>query len=77
MELTDNLFGPEVTIHADYLKDDGFLAHWTVATPNGTLSMDRQGLPALDIVGLVTDNILLIGVGLGVLIVLAVVCKRR
>lgn len=70
-------FGSEIDIHVDYLKDDGFLAHWTFTTVNGSLSMTRQGLPSLDIVGIITDNILYIGIGLGVLIVLAIVCKRR
>jgi hypothetical protein len=77
MDLTDDSLGSDMTIHVDYLKDDGMLAHWTVSTENGTLSMIRQGLPSFDIVGLITDNILIIGVGLGVLILLAIVCKRR
>ncbi len=66
----------ELDVHVDFLKDDGFLAHWTVATENGTLSMVRQGLPS-DIIGLITDNILYIGVGVGVLILLAIVCKKK
>ena len=66
----------ELDVHVDFLKDDGFLAHWTVTTENGTLSMVRQGLPS-DIIGLITDNILYIGVGVGVLILLAVVCKKK
>lgn len=66
----------ELDVHVDFLKADGFLAHWTVTTENGTLSMNRQGLPS-DIIGLITDNILYIGVGVGVLILLAVVCKRK
>ncbi|MCK5265588.1 MAG: hypothetical protein KAJ36_00185 [Candidatus Thorarchaeota archaeon] len=66
----------QLDVHVDFLKDDGFLAHWTVTTENGTLSMIRQGLPS-DIIGLITDNILYIGVGVGVLILLAVVCKKK
>ena len=66
----------QLDVHVDFLKDDGFLAHWTVTTENGTLSMVRQGLPS-DIIGLITDNILYIGVGVGVLILLAVVCKKK
>ncbi len=66
----------QLAVHVDFLKDDGFLAHWTVTTENGTLSMIRQGLPS-DIIGLITDNILYIGVGVGVLILLAVVCKKK
>jgi len=66
----------ELDVHVDFLKADGFLAHWTVTTENGTLSMIRQGLPS-DIVGLITDNILYVGVGVGVLILLAIVCKKK
>ena len=66
----------EIDVHVDFLKADGFVAHWTVTTDNGTLSMVRQGLPS-DIIGLITDNILYIGVGVGVLILLAIVCKKK
>jgi len=71
----DNFLG-EADIHVDFLKADGFLAHWTVTTENGSLSMVRQGLPS-DIIGLLTDNILYVGIGLGVLILLAIVCKKK
>ncbi len=71
----DSFLGNPLDIHVDYLKDDGFLAHWTVTTENGTISMVRQGLPG--IVDLITDNILYIGVGVGVLILLAIVCKKK
>ncbi len=74
-----------VDIHADYLKADGVVAHWTVTTTNttdstvmGTLTMVRQGLPGLDIVGWIRDNLLLVGVGVGIVVILgAVVCMRR
>jgi len=76
MELTENILGGDVTIHVDYLKEDGFLAHWTVETVNGTLSMVRQGLPSFDIVGLLTDNALLVAAGV-IIILLIVICVRR
>ena len=73
-----------IDIHVDYLKDDGALAHWTVTTTNttsseqvGTLSMVRQGLPGLDIVGFIQDNLLLVGAGVVILILLVVICARR
>ena len=66
----------EMDVHVDFLKADGFLAHWTVTVENGSMSMVRQGLPS-DIIGLITDNILYIGVGVGVLILLAIVCKKK
>lgn len=71
----NNFYG-SADIHVDYLKTDGFLAHWTVTTENGTLSMVRQGLPNY-IVSLITDNIMYIGIGLGVLILFAIVCKKK
>ena len=75
MDVIIDYFG-DLDVHVDFLKADGFLAHWTVTTENGTLSMIRQGLPS-DIIGLITDNILYIGVGVGVLILLAIVCKKK
>lgn len=77
MDLTDDSLGDTVTIHVDYLKDDGFLAHWTVSTSNGTLTMVRQGLPSFDIVGFIQDNMLLVAGAGVVVILLAVVCLRR
>jgi hypothetical protein len=72
-------------IHVDYLKADGVVAHWTVTTTNttdstqlGTLNMVRQGLPGLDIVGWIQQNILLVGIGVGVIVILgAVMCMKR
>ena len=74
-----------IDIHVDYLKDDGVLAHWTVTMTNttssqvtGSIIMTRQGLPGLDIVGWIRDNLLLVGVGVGIVVILgAVVCMRR
>jgi hypothetical protein len=77
MDLTDDSFGSIVTIHIDFLKDDGLLAHWNVVTDNGTLHMIRVGLPRFDIVGMIQDNILLIGAGGVIVVLLAVICMRR
>ncbi len=46
----------------------------TTTTTTTTTSTTSTGF---DIVGLVTDNILYIGIGLGALVVLALVCKKR
>jgi hypothetical protein len=69
-------FVDEVSVHVDYLKSDGFLAHWTVTTTNGSLTMTRQGL-GFDIMGFIQDNLLLVAAGAGVVIILAVVCIKR
>ncbi len=79
------LVGSSMDIHVDYLKDDGVLAHWTVTMTNttssevtGSITMTRQGLPGLDIIGFIQDNLLLVGIGVGVVVILgAVVCMRR
>ena len=72
-----DFFGSDVDIHVDYLKTDGFLAHWTVSTENGSLTMTRQGLPGLDIVGFIQDNLLLVAAGGAILLIAIVVCVRR
>lgn len=78
MEVTDlDIFGTLFDIHIDYLKDDGMLAHWNVKSGNYTLTMVRQGLPSFDIVGLIQDNLLLVGAGVVILILLVVICARR
>jgi hypothetical protein len=72
-------------IHVDFLKQDGMLAHWTVTTTNttsstemATLTMIRQGLPSFNIMDFLQDNLLLVGIGVGVIVILgAVVCMRR
>ena len=77
MDLTENFIGSDITVHVDFLKADGFLAHWTVSTVNGSLNMVRQGLPSFDIVGFIQDNLLLVGAGVVIVLLLAVVCLRR
>ena len=89
-EITDSIFfwgfswrgtflDPElqVQIGVDYLKSDGFLAHYTVETVNQTsqetiytASITRQGL-------FLQDNILLIGGGVVLVLVLAIVCMKK
>lgn len=72
-------FDPEIQTHlgVDYMKSDGFLAHYTVETVNQTsqetiytASITRQGI-------FLQDNMLLIGAGVVLIIVLAIVCKKR
>ena len=72
----DDFFGQPIDIHVDYLKTDGFLAHWTVTTENGTLTMARQGL-GFDIMGFIQDNLILIAAGGAILLIAIVVCVRR
>ena len=89
-EITDSLFfwgfgwrgtfiDPEIQIHlsVDYLKSDGFLAHYTWETVNQTsqetlymASITRQGL-------ILQDNMLLIGGGVILVLVLAIVCMKK
>jgi len=70
---------PEIQIHlgVDYMKSDGFFAHYTVENVNQTsqetvysASITRQGL-------FLQDNMLLIAGGVVLIIVLAIVCKKR
>ena len=72
-------FDPElqVQIGVDYLKSDGFLAHYTVETVNQTsqetiytASITRQGL-------FLQNNILLIGGGVVLVLILAIVCIKK
>lgn len=86
VNLNDLEFGDtSFDIHVDYLKEDGLLAHWTMTAKNattseetGSLTMIRQNLPGLDIIGFIQDNILLVGIGVGVIVILgAVICIRR
>lgn len=76
-------------ITATYSKSDGFLAEYkleTVSTLNDTvldsIEVIRQDLPAGgggldDIIQLLEDNILYVGIGIAVLVVLGIACKRR
>jgi len=74
--------GETVTVTTSYLKTDGFLAKYLVTAKNETdtvmdISVVRDGLPS-DIVDLVMSNILIIGIGVVVLVIIgAVVCKKR
>jgi len=89
-EITDSIFfwgfswrgtflDPDLQTHlgVDYLKSDGFLAHYTVETVNQTsqetiyvASITRQGL-------FLQDNILLIGSGVVLVLILAIVCIKK
>lgn len=86
VDLNDfELLGGSSDIHVDYLKEDGVLAHWTVTNTNtttseevGSLTMIRQGLPSFNILDFIQENILLVGIGVGVIVILgAVVCMRK
>ena len=65
-----------------YLKADGFLSRYELQVTNTTsgvssgVTLTRDG-SGLDIVGILTDNIFFVGIGVGVLLVLVVVCMRR
>jgi len=67
----------QVKIGVDYMKSDGFFAHYTVETVNQTsqettytASITRQGL-------FLQDNVLLIGGGVVLVLVLAIVCMKK
>lgn len=70
------------SVAVSYLKEDGFLARYSITLANEThtlsdISVIRDGLPS-DIIVLLQDNILIIGGGIAVIVILgAVVCKRR
>ena len=73
----------ELRVTASYLKTDGFLAKYMVeiwdtvdSERTGFIEVIREGLPS-DIIVLVQDNILYIGAGVVVLLVLAIACRRR
>ena len=72
-----------MSVSVRYLKADGFIARYTLEAINTTsgvrssASLIRDGL-GIDIIGLLTDNILYVGIGVGVIVILgAVVCMRR
>ncbi|TFG31585.1 hypothetical protein EU528_05860 [Candidatus Thorarchaeota archaeon] len=73
---TDTILGQPIGVHVDYLKSDGFLAHWTVTTENGTLTMTRQGL-GFDIMGFIQDNLLIVAAGGAILLIVLIVCIKR
>ncbi len=70
------------TVTTSYLKEDGFLAKYIVSIANQThtvadLSVIRDGLPS-EIMVLLQDNILIIGGGIAVIVILGlVVCKKK
>jgi hypothetical protein len=70
-------------IYVHYLKSDGFAEKYVMEGTNGTsglttsVTLIRDGV-GLDIIGLLQDNILVVGIGVGVIVILgAVVCIRR
>ncbi|MHA3963318.1 MAG: hypothetical protein AM325_007230 [Candidatus Thorarchaeota archaeon SMTZ1-45] len=75
--------GDPVSLYVQYLKSDGFCARYVLEATNSTsgvkttVSLIRDGL-GLDILGLLQDNILYVGLGVGVIVIIgAVVCMRR
>jgi hypothetical protein len=75
--------GAPFSISMQYLKSDGVCSRFIIQTTNSTsnkqssVSLIRDGL-GFDIIGLLQDNILLVGIGVGVIVILgAVVCMRR
>ncbi|MBD3157823.1 MAG: hypothetical protein GF309_03450 [Candidatus Lokiarchaeota archaeon] len=79
----------EFRITATYSKSDGFLAEYKLETWDtsedtivSSIEVTREGLPAGgggldDIIQLLEDNILYVGIGIAVLVVLGIACKRR
>ncbi len=81
MSGTEDDMAMQLLVH--YLKADGFIARYTLEATNTTsnvrssVSLIRDGL-GLDIFGLLQDNILYVGIGVGVIVIMgAVVCMRR
>ncbi|MHA2145483.1 MAG: hypothetical protein ACXAB0_08525 [Candidatus Thorarchaeota archaeon] len=81
MSGTDDEMVMQVYVH--YLKADGFIARYTLEATNTTagesysVSLIRDGL-GFDIIGFLTDNIVIVGIGVGVIVILgAIVCRRR
>ncbi len=78
----------EFSITATYAKADGFLAEYkweTVLTSNGAVEEGftvirtniPSGLDANYIIQLIQENILLVGAGVVILVLLVVVCKKK
>lgn len=70
-------------VSATYLKSDGMLARYTFQVTNTTSgetakgSFIRDGL-GFDIMGWISENILIVGIGIGAIVLIgAVVCVRR
>ena len=75
--------GAPSQVFMQYSKSNGVCARFNIESTNSTsnkkstLSLVRDGL-GLDIVQLLQDNILYVGIGVGVIVILgAVVCIRR
>jgi hypothetical protein len=75
--------GMALQSHIYYLKEDGFLSRYTLEVRNMTsnvrssVSLVRDGV-GFDIVAFIQDNLLMVGIGVGVVVILgAVVCMRR
>ena len=78
---TDEEINQVAYVH--YLKSDGFLARYVIEATNTTdgvkssVSLIRDGL-GTDIIGWISDNILIVAIGVGVIVILgAVVCRRK
>jgi hypothetical protein len=76
----------ELAVTITYAKGDGFLAEYSIETRSTvnssileSLSVERDSLPVagLDIMQLLQDYALYIAIGVIVLLVLVIVCKRR
>lgn len=83
-EVEQEWLGVSYAVSVDFLKEDGMLAHYSFGMSNstnddvlGTFELVRQGLPGLDIVAFIQDNIILVGAAVGVVLILAIVCLRR
>jgi hypothetical protein len=81
--LTDSEDEISTVAYVHYLKSDGFLARYVVEATNTTdgvkssVSLIRDGL-GMDIIGWISDNILIVGIGVGAVVLLgAVVCVKR
>ena len=75
--------GLSMQSHVYFLKEDGFLSRYTLEVRNMTsnvrssVSLIRDGV-GFDLVGFIQDNMLMVGIGVGVVVILgAVICRRR
>jgi hypothetical protein len=72
-----------ISLYVHYLKTDGMCGRYELQLSNsthaslGSASFVRLGL-GFDIVGFIQDNMLLVGIGIAVIVILgAIVCRRR
>jgi low affinity Fe/Cu permease len=91
LQLSNTANGTTGVISASYLKSDGVLAVYSIEGTNsithvktGGVNVTREGLPTetttggSDIFGWLQHNILYVGIGVAVIVVLGVVvCLRR